>query len=256
MKKLVEMVKIFILSIVLAVMMIPMMTCEASSITYLKGIVGNWYNINGNVALTISSDYKLNGCQIMNLNLGGDALVGTYEITYKDGNQNKFIEFWELSSIYEEPDYQFLIMNPRNKNEYILRKTKNQRHFESVGGIYIGMSESELLRLYGAPSSKEHYDRFWKDWIWKYNNLGLEVSVYGGIVTEITFFSYGDRKFDRSGLSAKNSESEFARKYNAKILRSNRGNGTAIMIGHGEAITIRNNYATLLIHQENTFAVW
>ena len=252
MKNLLEIAKI----LVLALLVIIPAKVSASDITYLKSVVGNWYDTKGNVALTISSDYKLNGCQVMNLNLDGDALVGTFEITYRDGNQNKFIEFWDLSSIYEEPYYKFLIMNPGSSNSYVLRKTKNPQYFESVGGIYLGMSESEVLRLYGAPSNKEHYNRFWIDWIWKYNNLGLEVVIYGGIVTEIKIYGYGDRKFDRTGLSAKSSDSEFARKYNARILRSNRGNGTAVLIGHGEAIVIKNNSATLSIHQENSFAVF
>ena len=184
MKNFCEVLKIFVVGVIFSSAMIFSANCSASPITYLKSVVGNWYNTNGNLALTISSDYKLNGCQIMNLNAGGDALVGTFEVTYRDGNQNKFIEFWDLSSVNNSA-YKFLIMNPSKNNCYVLRKTKTPQYFESVGGIYLGMSESEVLKLYGAPSSKDHYDRFLKDWIWKYNNLGLEVSVYGGIVTEI-----------------------------------------------------------------------
>jgi len=249
-----SLMKIFVIGVIFASAMIFSANCSASPITYLNSVVGNWYDTKGNLVLTISSDHKLNGMQVMNLNIDGDALVGIYEITYKDGNQNKFIEFWDLSSVNNS--YKFLIMNPGKNNCYVLRKTKNPQYYESVGGIYLGMSESEVLRLYGTPSSKEHYNRFWTDWIWKYNNLGLEISVYGGIVTEITFYSNGDRKFDRTGVSARNSASEFARKYNARILQSNRGNGTAVQIGHGEAIILKNNSASLIIHQENTFAVW
>jgi len=230
-----SLMKIFVIGVIFASAMIFSANCSASPITYLNSVVGNWYDTKGNLVLTISSDHKLNGMQVMNLNIDGDALVGIYEITYKDGNQNKFIEFWDLSSVNNS--YKFLIMNPGKNNCYVLRKTKNPQYYESVGGIYLGMSESEVLRLYGTPSSKEHY-----------NN--------GGIVTEITFYSNGDRKFDRTGVSARNSASEFARKYNARILQSNRGNGTAVQIGHGEAIILKNNSASLIIHQENTFAVW
>ena len=174
----------------------------------------------------------------MSAGFTGDAGGAGYKVIYKDGNQNKSIEFWQTGS--QETEHQILLLNGLNYNNSALRKTKNPQYFESVGGIYIGMNQNEVLRLYGEPSSKEHYNIFLKDWIWKYKNLGLEVAVYGGIVTEIKIYSYGDRKFDWSGLSANSSRSAFANKYRNEISR--RGN---LNIGRGEIISFGDNSVIL-----------
>ena len=60
--KFVAMAKLFIVSIVAAAMMIPMMTCQANytlPITFLNNFVGNWYDPNGNLVLKIDgNDYN------------------------------------------------------------------------------------------------------------------------------------------------------------------------------------------------------
>lgn len=246
MKNFCEAVKIFVIGLIFSSMMIFSENCSAAldyysvDVTYLKDIIGNWYDSNGNLVFSISKDYKLNGCQMMSVGMVGDAGGAGYKIVYKDGGQNKYIEVWLTGS--EAIEHDILLMNGLNSNNYALRRTKNPQYFESVGGIYLGMNQNEVLKLYGEPSAKEHFDRFFSDWIWKYNNLGLEVSVYGGIVTSITIYSYGDRKFDLSGLSAKNSKSDFEYKYNSSFSR--RGN---LNIGHGELINFYNGTVSLRI---------
>ena len=231
MKNLLDFIKIFVL---VAVIIFPAnvlaIDYNSVSVTALNDIVGNWYDSNGNLILTISSDYKLNSCQIMSVGYTGDT-AAFYKIIFKDGDQNKYIEVIHTGSYEKYSDHEMLIFN-----ENSLRRTKNPKYFESVGGIYLGMNQNEVLKIYGEPSNKEHFDRFFTDWIWKYNNLGLEVSVYGGIVTEIKIYNYGDRKFDRSGLSAKNSISDFEKKYVNKFTRRNN-----LDIGHGEIISFRDN---------------
>lgn len=196
-------------------------------VSYLENIIGNWYDTKGNLVLTISKDYKLNGCQIMSVGFTADT-AGLYKIIFKDGNQDKCIEVIATGSYEKHSDHEMLIFN-----ENALRRTKTPKYFESVGGIYIGISQNEVLKLYGEPSSKESH-------IWKYKNLGLEVAISWGIVTWIKIYSYGDRKFDWSGLSARSSKSAFENKYRTSMSR--RG---SLDIGHGEVINVSDNEVTL-----------
>lgn len=208
------------------------------SITDLREIVGNWYNVEGDLILTISSDYKLDGNEITAVGYTGDAGGAGYQIFFDEDGESKYIEVWFTGS--ENSEHQILLANGLNDDNFALRRTKNPQYFESIGGIYLGMDQDEVLNTYGTPSSTENFDRVMKEWIWKYTNLGLEVSVYAGIVTEIKIYGYGDRKFDRSGLSARSSKSEFENKYRTSISR--RGN---LNIGHGEIINVRDNEVTL-----------
>ena len=236
MKNLLDFVKIFLLA---AVIILPA-TCQAAinymsvSVTQLKDIVGNWYDAKGNLVLTISNDYKLNGCQIMSVGFMGDT-AAMYKIVFRDGNQNKYIEVTHTGSSAVE--HQILVINSTN-NSYALRRTKNPQYFESVGGIYLGMGQDDVLKLYGAPSEKNNSGRDYTTW--KYNNIGLELSFYAGIVNSIKFSAYGDRKLDWSGLSANSSKSAFESKYGTSFSR--RGN---LNIGRGEIINFRDGNITL-----------
>ena len=73
MRKFIEIVKVLIMSMIVAVMILPAMTCHASdSVTGLNHIIGNWYDSSGNMSLVIGNDYSINGCKILKLNgIGG-----------------------------------------------------------------------------------------------------------------------------------------------------------------------------------------
>ena len=60
-------------------------------ITQLKDIVGSWYDTEGNLILTISNDYKLNGHQITSVGFMGDT-VAMYKIVFNDGTQSRYVE--------------------------------------------------------------------------------------------------------------------------------------------------------------------
>ena len=232
--------KIFVIGVIFSSAMIFSANCSADvdyrsvDVTYLKDIVGNWYDTKGNLVLTISSDYKLNGCPIMSVGFTADT-VALYKIVINEGNRNRTIEL-EYSGSAERGYYEELEMN---KN--ILRKTKNPQYFESIGGIYLRMDKNQVVSLYGEPSKKfTDYDNS----TWEYKNLGLKIVFYLNVVREITIYEYGDRKFDWSGLSGRNTMYEFERKYNSSF--SQRGN---LRIGHGELINFNksNNSVTLSI---------
>ena len=242
MTKLVEMVKMFILSIVVAVMLFPAMTCQAyvtyqmpKQLTDLKWIVGNWYDTNGNLVLSISNDYKINGCTVMSVDFTADT-AGIYKIVINEGNGNKNIELWHTGS-QAKSYHEMLVIWTSNTTGSALRRTKNPQYFESIGGIYLGMDKNQVVSLYGQPLRVENQHRYST---WKYS--GFEVSFEWNVVIGITIYPNGDRRFDWSGLSANSSNSDFAYKYNTDVTR--RGN---LNIGHGELINLGQNSVSLRI---------
>lgn len=238
--------KKFVLSmmIVLAVaVFLPAMTCEASSVpvTELKEIIGNWYDTKGNLVLKISNDYKINGCTVLDIDLVVDT-AGIYKIKIDEGNRYKTIELlYTGSNLYS--DHEMLVMNWRSSDGNSLRRTKTPRYFESVGGIYLGMDKNQVVSLYGQPSSTENRE---SSSTWKYNDLGLDVHFQWNIVTGITIYPYGNRKFDWSGLSANNTRAEFKSRYGGKAGQLGESRGPWI-IGYGESINFRNDSVTLSI---------
>lgn len=210
---------------------LPAMTCEARSVsvTDLKWILGNWYDSKGNLVLSISNDYKINGCTVLSVDAEYDT-AGVYEIKIDEGNRYRTIELLYTGSADKYPEHQMLVMNWTSNNGQALRRTKEPRYFESVGGIYIGMDKNQVVSLYGQPSSVEDNRN---NSTWKYNNLGLDLHFELNVVTGITIYPYGNRKFDRTGLSARSSQADFEYKYNNTM--SVRGN---IDIGHGELIRL------------------
>ena len=227
MKNLLEIAKIFVLALLVIIpAKVSAIDYESVPVTYLKDIVGNWYDTKGNLVLTISSDYKVNNCQVLYLGLYGES-VAMYKIRINEGSNYRDIELLHSGSSYHE----YIFVNWNSSNGYALRKTKNPQYFESVGGIYLGMDKSEVLKLYGQPSKIESYDRRQN---WKYNNDLFEVNFDCNIVTEIKIYPYGTRKFDRTGISAKDDFKYILKKYNAKPMES------VYTIGYGE--TIRKSY--------------
>ena len=156
--------------------------------------------------------------------------VAMYKIKIDEGNRYRTIELLYTGSTEEYPEHQMLVMNWTSNNGQALRRTKEPRYFESVGGIYIGMDKNQVVSLYGQPSSVENNRN---NSTWKYNDLGLELGFYMNVVTGITIYPYGNRRFDWSGLSARSSQTDFEYKYNSSMSR--RGN---INIGHGELIRL------------------
>lgn len=199
------------------------------SVTELQPMIGNWYDSHGNIALTIGSDYSINGCKILAVDSDCISGGGYYRVLIAEKGGPRYIELSDWGT--DIRDYHGYL---RVNRKILLRNTKNPRYVESIGGIYIGMSESEVLKLYGKPS-KVDYDNNWA-----YSNIGLNISFDGGVVIRIEIYNYGDRKFDWSGLSARNSKQDFADKYGSEVSR--RGN---LDIGHNEIISFKNDSVIL-----------
>ena len=249
MKNLLEIAKIF----VLALLVIIPANCSAGDVHNLKNIIGDWYDTNGNLVLSVTSDYSINGCKILNCELFGftNCTAGIrydLKIIEKTGVRDLILEYVSSSTAkkFSEENYHEMIIID-TKNFYY--REKNQRHYESVGGIYLGMKKDEVLKLYGEPSSVEkdpNYNRY----EFKYKNDGFDVEFVGDRVFEIIIYDYGNRKFDISGLSARDSEESYKRFYKPKADVGIRG--SVFYIGNGELIVTpsrHNNFAILTVDQ-------
>ena len=218
------------------------------SITELNRMVGTWYDTKGNVALTISKDYSINGCKVVALYSNTEyqpiftpqsVAIYTCRIAEGSGYKDIHLDYHSMPSIYlSTPDYhERIILN----GKIALRRTKEPRYFESVGGIYLGMHKDEVLKLYGQPSSIVSRDNGLI--IWKYDKQKFDVWFAADIVDSITIYKGGDRRFDWSGLSANNTPDEFKRKYGGR-----QGQVRSIwIIGYGESISFRGDSVTLSI---------
>lgn len=209
------------------------------SVTYIKHFVGDWYDSQGNLVLQIGDDYTINGYKVLNLYCDGEY----WGFKAQTSNYQRDIVYFYNYSCSSNPNansYHDLISHGK-----FLHRDKIPRHYESIGGIYLGMSQDDVLKLYGAPSEKNTEGRDWTTW--KYNNEGFEVSFLDDdIVSSIKIFSYGNRKFDKTGLSARNSVNDFIQAYNPQNIINGR-NITYVFIGYDEVIFVGNNEVELRV---------
>ena len=229
-----------IVMVFVAVLMISTVTCQAMDYQDIpisqdfgkNGIsVGDWYDMDGNLILTINDGY-INGEKIISVGYTGDT-VAFYKFRIKDGNGYSDIELQTFGSSGVNDEHSMLILNDMKP----LRMTQNPKYFESIGGIYLGMSKKQVMSIYGEPLSVENQPTR-KTSTWTYT--GFEIFFQYDVVTSITIYGSSDRRFDLSGLSANSSITDFERKYETKA-----GRRGALNIGHGEIITVRDGRATL-----------
>ena len=231
---------LFVISSVVYAMEIPI----TGRWTGLNNVYGNWYDVKGKLALKIGSDNTINGYKVTKASMSSYGI----NIYFATGGVPVF-HVQKLGSIpleHHGKDYHEMLIV--NGGQMILRKTQKPQYYESVGGVYIGMSTDDLTALYGSPSSVDNSKAMQGKIIWKYKNEGFDVQVIGGnTISSITIYSYGDRRFDRSGLSCNNSLEEFDAHYfnnyyssHGYDLRKLKPGMFTPGIGHDERIFFRN----------------
>lgn len=151
-------------------------------------VTGDWYDANGNKVLSIFNGY-INGCRIVD----GADFVGGYPgagvFIIQEAQGRKAIHLQWLGN----GEHKTLIMNKKDQLTNKLQKA----HYESVNGVYLGMSRQAVIDLLGTPSSIE---KMRSRETLKYTNLGLKVVTEHNMVTVITLTGKGAR-FAKSGLS-------------------------------------------------------
>ena len=208
--------KKIIFSVLIALMIVPTV-CMAGQysqpLTRMKPMVGNWYDSKGNLALTISSDYTINGCKILDLEIirveeNGETNY-KIKILEQSGERDVILCHQECHIPYEE-GHEFIWIGKQ-----AFARTKTPRYYESVGGIYLGMYKDKVLSLYGQPSKIDEYifDTYLNSATWSYEKIGLELKFSGDIVSRITIYPNSNLRFNKSGLSANDSMDSYKNFY-------------------------------------------
>ena len=137
-----------------------------------KGIIGDWYDVNGNLILKIGTNYTINGCKVLSLKLGiAEDLTG-YKCKISEKNGVREIKFYHFGEGWHE-------MLSYDGNNVVYKFPK--KYVESVEGVYLGMPKNEVLKIAGQPSEikTSPHDYF------IYKNKKIEVWFSENVVTAI-----------------------------------------------------------------------
>lgn len=200
----------------------------------LKYLSGDWYFMDGRYAFSITEE-KFNGCPVLaGRNFVGGSSFGAGIFRVEEASGLRDIP-WSTKG---EDAHSLLILNG---NE-VYRRTAKQQYKESVGGIYLGMTDQEVLAKLGAPPKAEKEE---KRWI--YPELGLAVEFETGVAYSIYIINEKGR-FDGTGLGLFSSDKALQDAYGLQ------GQGFAGsdstyqgLIGKGEKMVIRDHPRTICL---------
>lgn len=174
---------------------------DSSASSWLEPAAGEWYDLKGNLAMTIEGS-MINGCPVV---AGGNCTydyprTGHFKITENGGTRDVTLDLLGHKS------HQYLIVD----NKTALRRSIRPEYSESVGGIYLGMTKEDVTAKYGYANEitedqgMEH---------WSYNGHRMDVFFQGGIVMAVRLYKGSDIKFDKSGLGADAAMAAYAEAY-------------------------------------------
>ncbi len=164
----------------------------------LKPVSGNWYDEHGNKVLSIA-DGNINGSKVIaGFDFaGGRGQYGVYRIMENSGPKDITIE--KLSEKLIKVD-----------NNTILKNTEIASYYESVNGIYLGMSKSSLSNKVGKPDSIIN-NAIRPTWV--YNDLGISIQFESDRIVSISMKNNGKWFLDRSKLNYRNPISDYVSAY-------------------------------------------
>ena len=192
----------------------------------LNKLNGNWYDENGAIKLQID-DFSINGQKVVKLSdIAGSSWQGIGNFHVTDSSTNRIIHMgWHINkeghSIIEYD------------NQYTLFKSPIPDYFESVRGIYLGMTKQQILQRMGEPNKRSMEPKE----NWEYDGIVIGFSLQ--IVCSIKLLKEGDYRLDRSGLSAASDLQDFMKAYGLQRCPSWPNKPWAAefcSIGHGEYI--------------------
>jgi len=209
------------------------------ALEWLEPAVGDWYSTKGNLAMTIQDKY-INACQILSASelTFGYPRSGNFEVAETGQNRTLKLE------LFGHNVHQYLLVD----GKLLLRRSLRPEYFESLGGIYLGMTEEELLHYYGKPSSKVNDGDMVR---WEYDKDKFAVEFKSNIVVAMRLYKLSSRHFDRSGLGAADSPENYAQVYSMEetpvIPKEANTVSAAYAIGHGEFMSFSPDYTQLSV---------
>lgn len=168
---------------------------------WLAPAAGDWYNTQGNLVLTIEGA-AINGSAVTALEdyTDGYPRKGTCTIHEQAGNRAMTLDLMGHKS------HQYLIID----NTTPLRRSVNGDHYESIGGVYLGMTQADLESAYGQADSTVP-DQDTSRLI--FGSHHMDVYLRAGIVIGVRIYDGSDLKFDKSGLGAADTVESYAQAY-------------------------------------------
>jgi hypothetical protein len=211
---------------------------KTGSVKLPKRVQGKWSDNSSTVAYTITED-KINNMPVVAV-FRPPAQSPNLYVRVQDGQQTKDLYLQCMYSEEKENMHQYLVVN----NKSFLRHPGHfDDYYESVDGVYLGMTPDQIIEKWGKPSSvtevptKEQFDK-WQAaakergvdvskrkyapymHVWKYDKKGcvLRIEASPEILEDIWLSPGGSARFDKSGLGYDSPMSEFAKKYNSERL--------------------------------------
>lgn len=200
-------------------------------------IVGDWYDASGNKVLTISNGY-INGCPIVDGAdfVGGYPGAGVFIIQEAQGRKAIHLEWMGVGN------HKSLIMNKTTQ-----LNNGSKEHYESVHGVYLGMTKEAVYNLLGKPSSvSKSYGRE----TLKYNELGFYVVADNNLVTVIRLIG-NNARLEKSGLTKDSSVIDYYNFYQFNRMPSELSKDKyqgVFSIGHGEYIAFSDGEVLLTLY--------
>ena len=197
-----------------------------------------FYDANGNKVLSISNGY-INGCRIVDGTdfAGGYPGLGVFIIQEAQGRKAIHLEWLGFD------EHKTLIMNKKDQLTNKLQK----EHYESVHGVYLGMTRQQVIDLLGIPN---FIDKIYGREILKYTDLGFQIRTEYNMVTEITLTGKGAH-LDKSGLGIDSSMVDYYNFYQFNRMPSELSKDKyqgPFSIGHGEYIFFDGNEVSLTVY--------
>ena len=205
----------------------------------MNSLRGDWYNTGNKLVLSINDNY-INDCQVvklMNLVGGGSDAGGTFIIAENNGSRDLQLGWHVLGNEHDSLYY----------GGQTLHK-KSAGYFESVDGVYLGMSKAQVIATIGAPdqvgTSKD-------DWDLLYSRRGMRLALSNDSVVSITIKENGTARFDRTGFNCRTSLDSYYKSYKLERRPSvptepYTSNG-AYGIGHGEYLVFDEYPRSILL---------
>ena len=126
-----------------------------------------------------------------------------------------------------------------NIDGVVYRRYQKPEYFESVGGIYIGMSQEQVISLYGEPQEKTIKDG---RACWHYSKDKFSIEFWGDMVWSVQIPVGSSRHFDRTGFNCTDSFRSYYECYHLRCLPTI---NDICMIAPGEFLYFQDDSITL-----------
>lgn len=186
-----------LLVMVFAMVTMGISDVEAADIWGLKAREGKWYDHDTGKLILEIKDGKINGLPVISGEYAGGASPsnGCGKYIVKENGQNIVLN---LTVGLAGGLHKCMIVN----GAITLFPTPQPQYYESVNGVYLGMTEKALIKAWGKPTRKMERR-------WYYKKQGVVVRFDAGAIDRIDLLLESPLSFDKSGLNCSSLDEEF-----------------------------------------------